>query len=44
MLINQEKSYLIVACDNLSEWPEDRALVSLNSENVAKFLFENVVC
>jgi hypothetical protein len=38
------KNYLVVAREDLSGWPEARALSSVNSAAVAKFLWEDVVC
>ena len=38
------KFYLVVARENLSEWVEDRALIRATSANVAKFLWEDVIC
>ena len=38
MFMNQEKHYIIEAWNSLSEWFETRALASLNSESVVKFL------
>ena len=44
MSMNQEKYYIIEAQDSLSEWFEARALASLNSESVAKFLWKKIIC
>ena len=44
MPTRQGKSYLVVARDDLSGWVEARALSKANSENVAKFLWEDVIC
>ena len=38
------KSYLVVARDDLSGWPEARALSAATSEAVARFLWEDVIC
>ncbi len=38
------KNYLVVTRDDLSGWPEARALASADSVAVAKFLWEEVVC
>ena len=38
------KRYLAVARDDLSGWPEARALAKANAESVAKFLWEDVIC
>ena len=38
------KNYLVIAREDLSGWPEARALSSANSAAVAKFLWEDVVC
>ena len=40
----QGKNYLIMARDDLSGWVEGRAIASANSETVAKFLWEDVIC
>ena len=40
----QGKNYLAVARDDLSGWPEARALAKADSVSVAKFLWEDVVC
>ena len=44
MSMNQEKHYIIEAQNSFSEWLEARALFSLNSASVAKFLWEKVIC
>lgn len=36
--------YLVLARDDLSEWAEERALVAATAENVARFLYEEVIC
>lgn len=36
--------YLIVARDDLSGWVEARALTNIRAENVADFLFQDVIC
>ena len=38
------KNYLVVAREDLSGWPEARALSSADSDAIAKFLWEDVVC
>ena len=38
------KEYLVVAKNNFSGWLEVRALRSANSEAVAQFLWEDVIC
>jgi len=40
----QGKEFLVVAQEDLSGWPEARALASASSEAVMKFLWEDVVC
>lgn len=40
----QGKTYLVVAREYLSGWPEARALSSANSEAVARFIFEDICC
>jgi hypothetical protein len=40
----QGKEYLVIAREDLSGWPEARALVNATSEAVARFLWEDVVC
>jgi hypothetical protein len=37
------KNYLVVAREDLSGWPEARALTKATSEAIAKFLWEEVV-
>ena len=44
MPMNQEKHYIIEAWDSLLRWPETRALASLNSESIVKFLWEKIIC
>lgn len=41
---SQGMKYLVVARDDFSGWPEARALHSATAKNVAKFLWENVIC
>ena len=41
--MNQEKHYIIKTQDDLSEWPEARALIKANSVNVAKFIYEDII-
>jgi RNase H-like domain found in reverse transcriptase/Integrase zinc binding domain/Reverse transcriptase (RNA-dependent DNA polymerase) len=36
--------YLVLARDDLSGWVEGRALVAATAENVARFLYEEVIC
>lgn len=38
------KEYLVLAREDISGWPEGRALRDNNSASVAKFLYEDVVC
>jgi hypothetical protein len=38
------KHYLVIARDDLSGWPEARALAKADSASIAKFLWEEVVC
>lgn len=40
----EEKKYLVVAREDLSGWLEAKALASVNSAAIAKFLWEDVVC
>src|SRR5438045_7126965 len=40
----QGKEFLVVVWEDLSGWPEARALASASSEAVMKFLWEDVVC
>ena len=44
MFMNQKKHYIIEAQNSLSEWSETRALASLNSASIVKFLWEDVIC
>src|SRR5271170_1752861 len=41
---SEEGSYLVLARDDLSGWVEGRAIDAVNSFNVSKFLYEEVVC
>ena len=36
--------YIVFACDDLSGWVEGKMIKECNSENVSKFLFEDVIC
>ena len=38
------KGLLVVARDDLSGWPEAKALAKANAEEIAKFLWEDIVC
>ncbi|KAE8822182.1 hypothetical protein HRS9139_10445 [Pyrenophora teres f. teres] len=38
------RTYLLVAREYLSGWPETRALSTANSDSVAKFIFEEICC
>ena len=38
------KKYLVVARDDFTWWPEARALRDKSSENVARFIWEEVIC
>ena len=40
----QNRTYLVVAREYLSGWPEARALSSASSEAVARFVFEEICC
>jgi hypothetical protein len=40
----EEKSYLVVARDDLSDWVKSRALINVNVKTVAKFFWEDVIC
>ena len=40
----QEGSFIVFARDDLSGWVEGRAIDAANSFNVAKFLYEDVLC
>ena len=44
MLPCQGKQYLVAAQEDLSGWVEVCALGKANSTNVAKFLWEDVIC
>jgi hypothetical protein len=41
---NLGKNYVIMAREDLSGWPEARALAKNDSASVAKFLYEDVIC
>ena len=41
---SEEGEFLVVARDDLSGWVEARAIDAANSYNVAKFLYEEVIC
>src|SRR5687768_17804484 len=36
--------YIIVAMDYFTRWPEAKAVRSANSEKVANFIYENIIC
>jgi hypothetical protein len=38
------KKYIVVAMDYLSKWPEAHAISEANAENVAKFIYEQIIC
>ena len=38
------KEFLVVAREALSGWPEARALPSITSEHIARFIFEDIIC
>ena len=44
MSSNQNKHFLMIAWDDLSEWVETRALSNADSSSVAKFLYEDIIC
>ena len=41
---NQGKKYIIIARDDLSGWPEAKAIPSLHSKHVARFIYEDLIC
>ena len=41
---SEDGSYLVLARDDLSGWVEGRAIDAVNSFNVSKFLYEEVIC
>jgi len=43
MPMNQGKKYIIEARDDLSGWPEARALAKATAANVAKFIYEEIL-
>ena len=40
----KNKKYLIIAKNNLSEWPEDKVLRNNDSESIARFLYDDIIC
>jgi hypothetical protein len=38
------KRYIVVAMDYLTKWPEARAISEATAENVAKFIYEQIIC
>jgi hypothetical protein len=36
--------YIVVAIDYLTKWPEAKALPLVTAENVATFIYENIIC
>ena len=44
MLLSDEKRYIVLAWNDLSEWVKRRALKSADAKFVARFLYENVIC
>ncbi len=36
--------YIVVAMDYFSRWPEARSLKAANSNTVATFLYEKIIC
>ncbi|GBC13279.2 DDE-type integrase/transposase/recombinase [Rhizophagus irregularis DAOM 181602=DAOM 197198] len=36
--------YIVVAIDYLTKWPEAKALSEATAENVATFIYENIIC
>ena len=41
---NNRRKYLVIARDDFTWWPEARALRDKSSENVARFIWEDVIC
>jgi len=41
---SSEYQYIVFARDDLSGWVEGRALTAVNSKNVSKFIYEEVIC
>ncbi len=44
MLLNKEKHYLIVVCDDFFDWAKTRVLSKAKAWRMTKFLWENVIC
>lgn len=36
--------YIVTACEYLTKWPEARALSEITAEQVAKFVYEDIIC
>ena len=36
--------FIVFARDDLSGWVEGRAIATVNSKNVAKFIYDDVIC
>jgi len=44
MAWDDEIGFIVSARDDLSGWVEARAIDRANSKNVAKFIYEDVIC
>ena len=44
MPLKKSKKYLMIARDDLSGWPEGRVFRNNDSESVARFLYDDVIC
>lgn len=40
----RKNKYIVVATEYLTKWPEARALDKANAENVAEFIYEDIIC
>jgi hypothetical protein len=40
----RKNKYIVVAMDYFTKWPEARALSNATAENVAKFIYEDIIC
>ena len=43
-LTENKNKYIVVAIDYLTKWPEARAIQYANAEEVAHFIYEDIIC
>src|SRR5438477_12563917 len=44
LITKQNNRYIIIATDYLTRWPEAKAILDIDAEILAKFIFEEIVC